>query len=486
MAASTVSSGVPPSPPGSDSYAAASSLVLLDRWCYIADVSNNTTAVGTTSSGLPIKVAFRDARPPHRSHFCVHCPGLDFSSTAPRVVATDADLVLLCVPVEPYVINGLDWDYFVYRLRARKLDRLPNPHPRWLDDSATALLSRKDSAWYVIAALGVRPPVYDGSTLIRWEYDLHLYRSSNSEGWISKRLSLNEFKRDKVIPLPTAVDDKLYHETEKTITIGGEYGTVAWVDLWRGIFLCDVLKEFPVLQDVPLPVPARGNWDRLLKQCDPSYFRDVTVSQNKDTIKYIEMEFWSPVELNVNPVSYIEWVRNNSREFQVIRDGWKSTTWSMAIPAGSWEDWHRDYEVDVKDINLDGSNPCHSKLLAMLSSKGMRTLKELSMTHPTVSMDGDVVYLLSRNGLSHMDKFQVVFAIDVRKGTLQGLAGLDVQNNFISMPAFCTSDICRYLKNIAGTGSSAGTKMKSSLKPTEKEEGKPSDVHLKNWPGQRN
>ena len=152
-----------------------------------------------------------------------------------------------------------------------------------LDDSATALISRKDGASYVVAALGVRPPLYDGPTLIRWEFDLHLYRSSDSKGWMSKRLSVNEFERDRLIPLPEAeeVDDRLYHETAKTITIGGEHGTVAWVDLWRGIFFCYVLKKRPLLQDVPLPVPARGNWDRLLKQCDASYLRDVTISRNK-------------------------------------------------------------------------------------------------------------------------------------------------------------------------------------------------------------
>ena len=172
------------------------------------------------------------------------------------------------------------WDYFVYRPRARWLDRLPNPYPMELDDSATALIIRKDGASYVVAALGVRPPLYDGPTLIRWEFDLHLYRSSDSKGWISKRLSVNEFERDKLIPLPQAVD-RLYHETEKTITIGGEHGTVAWVDLWRGIFFCDVLKKRPLLQDVPLPVPAMGNWDSILHNCDPSILRDVTISRNK-------------------------------------------------------------------------------------------------------------------------------------------------------------------------------------------------------------
>ena len=256
MAASTISSWVPPSLPES---AAASGLVLLDRWCYIADLPNNTTAESTTSTGLSIKLTFRAARPSLLSHFCVHCPGLDFRSVGPKIVATDADLVLLCVPTDPNcTIRELD--YFVYRPRTRWLDRLPNPYPMELDDSATALISRKDGASYVVAALGVRPPLYDGPTLIRWEFDLHLYRSSDSKGWMSKRLSVNEFERDRLIPLPEAeeVDDRLYHETAKTITIGGEHGTVAWVDLWRGHLLLRRAQETPTAPGCPAAGAGNG------------------------------------------------------------------------------------------------------------------------------------------------------------------------------------------------------------------------------------
>ncbi|CAL4943424.1 unnamed protein product [Urochloa decumbens] len=371
MAASTVSSWVPPLP---ESSAAASGLVLLDRWCYIADLPNSTTAESTTSTGL---VTFRAAHPPLVSHFCVHCPGLDFRSIGPKIVATDADLVLLRVPVDPddSAIEGSDWDYFVYRPRAQWLNLLPNPHRtrnRNLDDSATALISREGGAWYAFGMPSL------------------LSASSDSKGWITKRLSLDEFHRDKVIPLPRAIDDRLYHETGKTITIGGEHGTVAWVDLWRGIFFCDVLRERPRLQDVPLPEPARGNWERLLRQNDPNYVRDVTISRNnKDSIKYVELEFLTRQQLlnATPPVSYTDWVRNNnSRKYLVIREGWKSTTWNMAILVGSWEGcWHRDCVVDVKDVSLEASDPCLSDLMAILSSKTARTNIEgtsSSIPHP--------------------------------------------------------------------------------------------------------
>ena len=215
------------------------------------------------------------------------------------------------------------------------------------------------------------------------------------------------------------------------------------MDLWRGIFFCDVLRKCPLLQDVRLPVPARGNWDRLLKQCDASYLRDVTISRNKKSIKFVELEFLSREELNSIPVSNTDWVRNNSRKSQVIRDGWKSTTWNMAIPVGSWESWHRDCVVDVKGVNLEASDPCLSDLMAMPSSKTTRTWKELPVAYPILSMDDDVVYLLSRTRPRHIGKLAVMFAIDVRKATLRGLAELDVQRSSILLPNFCTSEICR-------------------------------------------
>ncbi|KAE8780371.1 hypothetical protein D1007_46529 [Hordeum vulgare] len=382
-----VSSCVPPSLPESAAAAAAaaaasSALVLLDRWSYIGDLPNNTTAESTMSSGLPIKVTFHAARPPHLSHFFVHCPGLDLSRIGAKIVATDAHLVLLRVPIDPDRTTGaLDWDYFLYSPRAQRLDLLPNPDPiRCLNDDATALISRKDGAGYAVAALGDCKPIYDGDEhLIRCEFNLHLYRpSSKSKAWISKRLSVNGLERDKLIPLPGAVD-RLYHETGKTITIGGEHGTVAWVDLWRGIFFCDVLKKRPLLQDIPLPVPARSSWDRLLRNGNPSYLRDVTISQNKDSIKYVELEFRSRQVLNAaatTPVSYTDWVRNNTTrksQSQVIRDGWKSTTWNVAIPVGGlYEGWHPDCVFDVKDVSLE---PCLSDWMTMLSSKTMQELK---------------------------------------------------------------------------------------------------------------
>jgi hypothetical protein len=246
-------------------------------------------------------------------------------------------------------------------------------------------------------------------------------------------MSVDELVRDKLVPFPC--DDMLYHKTAKTLAIGGERGTVAWVDLWRGILLCDVLGEQPVFQDIPLPVPARGNWDRVLEQCEPSYIRDVAISQHKDAIKYVEMEIWPPRKLDT-PDSYLEWVRSESSITQVIPGGWKATTWRMPIPVGSATDWQPDCEVEVKDVTMDTSHLHHCELLSRLPP----TLHKLPMAYPTISINEDIVYFVSSTKSRHIEKLELVIAVDVRKKSLREVAKLDVHKNFIIMPAFC--DIC--------------------------------------------
>ncbi|CAL5097713.1 unnamed protein product [Urochloa decumbens] len=402
--------------------------------CYIADLPNATTATGVTGGGLHIQVTFRAARPPALSHLCVHCPGADFPASAPSRVAEF-------------------WDYFVSPPR---LDLIPNPHPKRVNDCDAALISLDNGGGgYVVAALRNRIPRPDPSggrsAYITTEFDLHLYRSSNpDEGWVTTtRLSVEDPVRDALVPLPRAVADLLpYHETGKAIAVGGERGTVAWVDLWRGIIFCDVLDESPALRDVPLPVPARGNWDRLAQECDPSYVRDVTISRHENSIKYVEMELNPPKQLEKTATheSYLDWARHNRRNSLGRGHGWKITTWTMpVVPAASWEDWRREHDVHVNDLAVDASKPWPFKTLSnhpQGSSDTRAMLRRLSVAYPTISMDDeDLVYLLY-----NVDELDVVVPVDVKRKALRGVAELDTQKNFYLMPSYCSSEISSYLK----------------------------------------
>ncbi|XP_048559993.1 uncharacterized protein LOC125540419 [Triticum urartu] len=455
MAAAT---RIPPTLPECNDYDGA---ILLDLRCYIADLPNATTASSATSRSLPIQVTFRAAPPPLLSHLCIHCPGLGliFRHSVPRVVATDADLVLLRVPMN--INASLDvqsWDYFVYRPRVHRLDLLPNPYPMCFRDNEAALLSREDGASYAVAAISSWCPVYEGDnkdSIIRWDFRLHLYRSSDSEGWITMPMSLQDLARDKLLPLPAAADTEdddhmpLYHKASKTLAIGGKRGTVAWVDLWRGILLSDVLGERPmmVFQDIPLPMPARGNRGRFLRQCEPNYIRDVAITRHKDTIKFVEMEIWPP----------------KKQTQQVIPAGWKATTWSMPIPAltvvGSFTaDWQCDCEAQVGDVTGD---PHHWNLLSKLSGSNITpTLQKVFTAYPIISTpkkavdDDDIVYFAHSNNIGLLKRLELVIAVNVRNKTLRGVAEMDVQKkNFILMPVFCTSDICRHLRKTIAVSS---------------------------------
>jgi hypothetical protein len=416
----------PPNPPplpildGQD----APSWVLLDLLAYSSRCPNATFASSITSTGQRIEVTFSIARPPDVSHFCVHRqgPAPDDFAGEPKVMATEADLVLFCLPLTRHARRGIvHGDYFLYRAHPQhpSLHLLPYPQRTFLNCEMALLRCSDDE--YAIAAL--RNTLYnaplneDGTLEEPLEFNLWLYRSTEGR-WSSKTLSVAEPLRDMVCPVEKT---ERYHATTKAITLGGPGGTVGWVDLWRGILVCNVLDENPVLRDVPLPPPSRGNWLLYHKHC--SYgFRDITVSLSRDCIKYIEMEIGLPRDdpPDPPPASYLEWFYRKPR--REVRDGWKATTWSIPIPIGSWKDWIPGLTVTSDEILVQPTE--EAALLSVLVG-----------SCPTMSMDDDVVYLLSK---------EAVTAVDLRNKTLRGVGKRVAGKDFASMHNW-TCEISRYL-----------------------------------------
>ncbi|RCV30317.1 LOW QUALITY PROTEIN: hypothetical protein SETIT_6G085000v2 [Setaria italica] len=122
----------------------------------------------------------------------------------------------------------------------------------------------------------------------------------------------------------------MYHVTSKTIAIGGEKGTVGWVDLWRGI-----LRSSATLRDIPLPLPARSNWSKFLNCC-PYFSRDVAVSERRDTTRM-------PAAATATAIV-------------LIAPCWTATTYSMPIPVGSWDDWRRESSISLAGLKLQAEN----------------------------------------------------------------------------------------------------------------------------------
>ncbi|GJN34424.1 hypothetical protein PR202_gb23081 [Eleusine coracana subsp. coracana] len=202
-----------PPPIGSDDPSPISTdSILLDQFGFISDRENTTTAEGKTSGGHTIWVTFWPAQPPRVSVFTVYCPGLPNYSFGdfPRIITTEADFVMLRVAIcrRGNHLYPRSNDYFMYKVAS-------DPDDLKLAGNETVLLRCRSRNMYFIARLSNRAPNLH-------EFDIHLYNS----------------------------------EDTKVITFGGPLGSVGWVDLWRGILICDLLQYGRHLRYIPLPLPS--------------------------------------------------------------------------------------------------------------------------------------------------------------------------------------------------------------------------------------
>jgi hypothetical protein len=130
-------------------------------------------------------------------------------------------------------------DYFIYGLAAGpgpgglpSLRKIPKHPADCFNKCEVALLPHGDD--FTVAALSART----GN-----EFDLHFFRSEDWS-WDTEAVVLAEKNARSLLS---------QHLTSTVITIGGERGTVGWVDLWHGILLCDLLAENRNLRYMPLP-----------------------------------------------------------------------------------------------------------------------------------------------------------------------------------------------------------------------------------------
>ncbi|KAF8762784.1 hypothetical protein HU200_009092 [Digitaria exilis] len=134
-----------------------------------------------------------------------------------------------------------------------------------------------------------------------------------------------------------------------------------------------------------------------------------------------------------DPDSYLEWVRRKKYQPQpqcsFVPGQWKVTTWSMPIPVTSWDNWRLECTAELGEFRAD--SPMHHEFLhKLMSSHGDKEAKDatlslgsLHMGYPALSIDDDVVYLLSK--ASSRSKMGAVLAFDVRRKELRGVANLD-------------------------------------------------------------
>ncbi|XP_010238827.1 uncharacterized protein LOC104584811 [Brachypodium distachyon] len=302
--------------------------VLFGSQGYFGDDFNEATATASTRAGRSIKASFFPAPPPHPSKLCVHSPGATAEGIeAPRVIAVAGDLILFRVAIET---GGLLWvnrplslvqcDYFIYRAdpnrpMLRRLPRIGRPRT-YFQDCEVGILPRGDDD-YTIAAL----------IPSNGKFRLLTFRSEAWAWSVSAKLPVGEEKKFP-IELPSDESNLAGHRTTNVVIIGGEHGTMGWVDLWRGIVFCDVLREPATLRSIPMPLPMN-------QIIAGSHFGR---GMNSRGIAFVKGGCLKFVELNLDAID-LSVIDEETGLSTLLVSGWSVRTWSNTKMSNSYEDW---------------------------------------------------------------------------------------------------------------------------------------------------
>ncbi|CAL5086951.1 unnamed protein product [Urochloa decumbens] len=421
-------------------------LVLLELKAYVAKRDNATTAFSTTWDGQRIQVTFCPRRPPRVSYVCVHSPDAAEFHIEPEIVAVEDRLVVLRITVGPQEDVLKNLDYYVYQADdgsgAPSLTHLPRPpSPYFFNaDDMGILRYRTDdqsgvdnAAAYVVAGLHKEPCGQPSG-----QFNLCLYDSKRGS-WKLHTASLNQ--QD----LTQHGGRKFHHKNYKVMAIGGDAGTMAFVDLWRGILFCDVLKaeaeaeaEATIpLRYVALPEPLqRGKKLR----GDAHLYRDIAVIGNR--LKYVELQ--------------LHWKASVLYRDTYFRDGWMAATWSRPASSSSGDDcWCENSRImDSRDVKVD-NNP-HFELLPKVQNDEGMTLppfKRLDVCQPVLGLDdddADIIYFTTKS--DRMDADAWVVAVDMRNKELLGVAAFDAERYVGINFAYVHARISKYLKSDPTSG----------------------------------
>ncbi|CAO2196650.1 unnamed protein product [Urochloa humidicola] len=409
--------------------------VLLNTEAVVGIHNSNTTAEGRTRNEMPIQVSFCLKRPPQPSTLYVHSSDLN-RSAAPDILYSVDDLLLFRVNMGrgPLAFCGKDYDYFVYRADSRRpsLELLRRPHP-YLSRYGVGLLPLPDGH-YIVASLN-----FTGNLD---QYELHLF-NSDTLTWRSRTLRVEVPQEDFQVEIPRNCVRLHHHCTTTVITIGGEGGTMGWVDLWRGILLCNVLDLEPSLCGVPLPLPLAEmsyNNGYGIELGNPAQRRGIAFIKSKKCLKFVHMEITEKFVPEIDEVTGLTSIRV---------DDWALTTWSNKRMSQSLKDWHKESVVKASSIAID---PTISQVLldTGLLLRGrldeeQRDLQNLSMYQPSpcVSVE-DVVYLVAREKFGHPKAW--ILAVDMKnEGRLQSAAYFGIRKYRGLDVIYCSSRISKYM-----------------------------------------
>ncbi|XP_014758090.1 uncharacterized protein LOC104585220 [Brachypodium distachyon] len=227
---------------------------------------------------------------------------------------------------------------------------------------------------------------------------------------------------------------------------------MGWVDLWRGIIFCDLLREPLTLRSIPLPLPmtqiiGRTHLGRGMNSRGIGFVNGAGAG----CLKFVELQ------LDAVDVS-------DETGFPILLvKGWSVTTWSNAGMSSRYEDWQEDLPTPVQAYQIipdDSAVFSHSQqqqklgtgLRLVLPAQGggyccekaatttTHSLQKLLVSDPCASLDGDdVVYLIARPKLYYPKTW--ILALDMKKKMLQAVVPFGILEEPDPNVIYCTSTL---------------------------------------------
>jgi hypothetical protein len=214
-------------------------------------------------------------------------------------------------------------------------------------------------------------------------------------------------------------DERMPVGADKVILLGGSL--LGWVDLWKGILVCDVLCQDPHLAVGFIPLPLNQNMDNHI--C-PWFVRDVVACTN-GSLKFIEIE-----HLLSTPPPPAACQQNGAPTPDVMYDepyfvtplddleteepckfvGWKATVWNRSLSENCWR---KGFQGHGDDILFSVEKLADRDVI-------VSTVRNLLPAFPTLSIHGDHVVHMSSSGRLHTGETHMI-AIDMSNNTLKAL-----------------------------------------------------------------
>ena len=264
------------------------------------------------------------------------------------------------------------------------------------------------------------------------QYKIDIFRSKQrawtTERWLPDLPSWLTQKQRIVFP-------------SKVIALQG--GWLGFVDLWKGILLCNVLEEPGYVQFVPLPKLLPSN-RKHYNEPEAEPIRDVTCTDGF-IIRCVELEDTYRITTSIPDVStrdlYFdsEAVDPTERVVEEV-DGWRLITWSRKI---SWDYWRKgsvSHADELRTVSLP--HPDYSSDGAAESP--LRTLKT---SCPTMCGD-DIVCLMSKNNPRDHDAW--ILTVDMKSKTVGERVSYNAERSRYSGVIYIPCTLNKYLNCASG------------------------------------